>query len=72
MRTTRTVCRILRDGTEVYRGKRSAVLRKLATISRTGNLADYQVQVGKYKPGVESEPDVWDAKQAAVDFITTG
>lgn len=72
MRTIRTVYRITRDGTEVYQGKRSAVLRKLSTLSRRGNLADYHVESGKYKPAVESGPDVWDAKLPAIAFIAIG
>lgn len=70
MRTHRTVYRVLGpDGTEVYRGKRSAVLRKLATMSRTGTIGGAVVEHGRYDPTVEDEPREWVGWQLAESFL---
>lgn len=70
MRTVRTVYRIMRaDGQEVYRGKRSAVLRKLATLSSRSNLEGLTVQMGTHRPADEAEPPQWHFIKSAREFL---
>lgn len=72
MRTHRTVYRVLNaDGTEAYRGKRSAVLRFLGAKKRAG-LCGAVIEYGSYDPTVERGPFTWGrlSSREAVIFRT--
>jgi len=58
-----------RDGSEVYRGKRSAVIRKLCTLSKRGRLETCRVESGRFKPELQAEPRAWNAEGDAAEFL---
>lgn len=65
MRTHRTVYRVLNaDGTEAYRGKRSAVIRWLRAKQRV-NIFTMTVVHGRYEPVAESGPTSWKGRVPA-------
>lgn len=64
--------RIMRGDTEVYRGKRSAVVRKLATLSKRENVSKLRVEVStSTKMPDHGGAEVWTPAGNGTEFLAS-